>query len=131
MATRRLHIHDNIASGELKGDIKMIEKVIANSFNLIQRPKIDNDKEVIILDYGKKCDLAYLRMYLKGQIKATQWQNKGLQLIASDGDMTIIDIDSLLKYDGWGKYLIEILETFKKDVEAFGLKFIKIKIALI
>ena len=106
----------------------MIERVIADSFNITQREKIDNKNIIVDLDFNNNCDLAYLRMKFKRELKSKQGQGKTLQLIASDDGMTKIDIDYLLDSEGWQEEIIYILNGFNNDMKGFNLFFKEIKI---
>lgn len=72
--------------------------------------------------------LEELRMTLKRMLHTENGKGKTLHLIASDDDATIIDIDSFLKSENWEEEIIEVLRSFKSDMESFGLKFTKIQI---
>lgn len=109
----------------------MIEKIISDSFNIKDRMTLEGDRKE--LDFNREQDLAYLRYRLKRMIHQVKGQGKHLHLIASDGNATIIDIDSFLSQERengsiWQVEIIEIIQGFKEDMESFGLEFSKIKL---
>jgi|GEM_PF-6175333 len=106
----------------------MIERVIANSLKITERPSINDKNKIVKIDFNNICDLAYIKVQLKRQIKKTQGQNKTLELIASDGDKTILDIDVFLQDKNWFNEINEVLESFEKDMNSFNLHFTEIKI---
>lgn len=104
-----------------------MEKVISSSFNITDIPELGKRSKREI-NYSMSRDLAYLRSKFKRMLHNEKGQGKTLHLIASDNDKTIIDIDSFLEDENWRDEIIEVLRSFKKDMESFGLEFVKIEI---